>query len=297
METTDLSPSDGMCLSTLNIAARNSDPPLATSCIRILSSRQSALSPYHYEALLTAYVGAQDLRTAFRILSIMTKAGLKPDISTTRPLFLYLTSSPALPLRAWDILKNLHEAGHSISIAAVNVTLESLNVVGEVNEANRVYKELHNICESGPNTETFNTLLQGVSKQAKRKDLAMFLAAEMAALGVKPDRITYDRLILSCLHVDDYEDAFRYLEEMIVVGEGKETEYGKEGWWMRNGTAAALVRRCIVAKDERAWKLLDEMEERGMTNSMLRSWAEKTWKRVIAPPSEGHLRMPSAGEL
>jgi pentatricopeptide repeat protein len=277
-----MNPSDSMCLSTLNLAARYSDPPLATSCIRILSNRQAALSPYHYEALLAAYVGVQDLRTAFRILSIMRKAGVVPDASTTRPLFLYLTSSATLPLQAWDILKNHHEAGHAIPIAAVNVILESLNSIGDVDEAVRIYKQLHNVCEDGPNTETFNTLLQGISKQNKKKDLAMFLAAEMAALGIKPDRLTYDRLILSCLQEHDYEDAFRYLEEMIGVGQGKETEDGKKGWWMRNGTAAGLVRRCILAKDERAWDLLAEMKERGIPTAKLRIWMRKNPTNVAS---------------
>jgi Pentatricopeptide repeat domain/PPR repeat len=270
-------PSDGMCLSTLNLAARHSDPPLATSCIRFLSKRQSALSPHHYEALLTAYVGIQDLRTAFRILIIMKKAGLMPDISTTRPLFLYLTSSASLPLHAWKVLTFLHEEGHMIPVAAINVVLESLSILGEVDEAISMYKKLHNICDGGPNTETFNILLQGVSKRRDKKDLAMFLAAEMVALSVKADRTTYDRLILSCLQVDDYEDAFRYLEEMILVGQDQVTEDGKKGWWMRPGTAQELVRRCVVSKDERAWALLDEMTERGLPNHKLRSWADAQW--------------------
>jgi pentatricopeptide repeat protein len=278
-------PSDGMCLSTLNLAARHCDPPLATSCIRILSNRQSVLSPYHYEALLTAYVGVQDLRTAFRILTIMTKAGLIPDVSTTRPIFLYLTSHATLPLDAWRLLTSLHEAGHEIPIAAINVILESLNVLGEVDEAIRIYKQLHNICDTGPNTETFNILLQGVSKSGNKKDLAMFLAAEMAALGVNPDRLTYDRLILSCLQAEDYEDAFRYLEEMVVVGEGKENEDGKKGWWMRNGTAKQLVRRCVAAKDERARALLDEMTEKGIANHTLRAWAEEQLGQVMREPA------------
>jgi pentatricopeptide repeat protein len=286
-------PSDGMCLSTLNLAARHSDPPLATSCIRILSNRQPALSPYHYEALLTAYIGVKDLRTAFRILTIMTKAGLMPDVSTTRPLFLYLTSSATLPLEAWSLLTSLYEAGHVVPIAAINVILESLNTLGEVDEAIYIYKQLHNICESGPNTETFNILLQGVSKHPDKKDLAMFLAAEMVALGIKPDRLTYDRLILSCLKVDDYEDAFKYLEEMIIVGQGKETEDGKKGWWMRNGTAQELVRRCVAAKDERAWDLLAEMTERGIANHKLKTWAENQLGQLkeplerVAPRGEG----------
>jgi pentatricopeptide repeat protein len=266
-----------MCVSVLNVAARHSDPSLATACLRILSDRHSALFPYHYEALLAAYTGVQDLKTAFRILVIMAKAALVPDTSTTRPLFVYLSSSPDLPLRAWSILTSLHEAGQVIPIAAINVIIESLNFLGKLDEAVDIYKQLHNICPSGPNTETFNILLQGVSNKESKKDLAMFLAAEMAALRVKPDQLTYDRLILSCLKEEDYEDAFRYLEEMIVVGHGKEDANGNKGWWMRIGTAAALVRKCVAAQDERAWDLLAEMAEKEMDHRKLRQWANENW--------------------
>jgi pentatricopeptide repeat protein len=108
----------------------------------------------------------------------------------------------------------------------------------------------------------------------------------MAALGVKADRLTYDRLILTCLQEDDYEDAFRYLEEMIVVGEGKETEDGKRGWWMRAGTAGELVRRCVVERDERYWNLLDEMTQRGMWNHKLRAWADEEWTKSLMGDSK-----------
>jgi len=136
---------------------------------------------------------------------------------------------------------------------------------------------MHNICEDGPNTETFNILLQGVSKQKNKKDRAMFLAAEMAALSVKADRLTYDRLILSCFESRRLRDAFRYLEEMILVGQGQETEDGKKGWWMRTGTAKELVRRCVVSKDERAWDLLDEMNRERDGESYVEGWANTKW--------------------
>jgi pentatricopeptide repeat protein len=122
----------------------------------------------------------------------------------------------------------------------------------------------------------------------------MFLAAEMAELSVKADRLTYDRLILSCLKADDYEDAFRYLEEMILVGQGQETEDGKKGWWMRAGTARELVRRCVVSKDERAWDLLDEMTERGMANHTLRGWANTKWAEFT---TEAKAAVISGGDI
>lgn len=275
VETVHIIPSDGMCVSVLNLAARHSDPDLATSAIQQLTARRSSLSAFHYEALLAAYAGAHDLKTAFRILNIMSKAGLEPDSSSTRPIYHYLTSSKNLPSKGWKDLQVLCEDGHSIPIAAVNVVLESTISVGHFDEAVGLYKQVHSLYECDANTETFNVLFQGCSRQ-RSKDLAMFLASEMTALGVKPDRLTYDRLILVCLNEEDYEDAFLYLDEMKAVGDQKGDV---DGWWMRTGTATIMVRRCVLNNDDRAWLVLTELEKRGYNKSeRLRAWAEQNWK-------------------
>ena len=98
----------------------------------------------------------------------------------------------------------------------------------------------------------------------------MFLAAEMLALKVQPDALTYDRLILTCVdgrRSEDFEDAWRYLEEM----KGR-------GWWMRRGTCVAVVRRCCEWGDERVWKLVEEMEERGMEVTGVLRWVGLNWR-------------------
>ena len=216
----------------------------------------------------------------------MSKAGLEPDSSSTRPLYLYLSSSEDLPSQGWKVLHELHEHGHAVPIAAINVVIEASMSVGHIDEAVGLYKQLHTLCESGANTETFNVVLQGCSHR-KSKDLAMFLASEMAALGVKPDQLTYDRLILACLSEDDYEDAFLYLEEMKAAADLK----GNEGWWVRSGTATALVKRCVTHGDDRAWLMLNEMDKKGYSKSgRLRTWAEQNWKGGI----EAHLPPPSS---
>jgi tetratricopeptide (TPR) repeat protein len=276
VQTTIINPSDGICVAALNIAARNSDPGLATSVIRILSARRSALAPFHYEALLTAYTGFNDLKTSFRILVIMSKSGLEPDSSTTRPLYVYLTrpGSPS-PKSAWGVLKELSDDGHVIPVAAANVVLESCVQLDYFDEAVELYKELYTIVDKGPNVDTFNVLLQGAARRA-RKDLSMFLASEMHALNIRPNLLTYDRLILACLAEDDYEDAFRYLEEMIAVGTAQAAEGG--GWWMRKGTATLMAKKCVETSDERVWSVLDEMDRRGMRSPELVAHVKDHWK-------------------
>jgi hypothetical protein len=272
-------PSDGMCISVLNVAARYADPGLATSVMRILSSRRATLAPYHYEALITAYAGFGDLTTAFRLLTIMTKAGVEPTTSTTRPLYLHISQNQALPAEALRTLEELFEDGHAVPIAAVNVVIESYIAIDRFDDAMNLYKNIHTICESGPDTETFNVLFQG-STRNYRKDASMFLASEMHALGIPADNLTYDRLILVCLNYPDYEDAFRYLEEMVVVGADRVEEgTGKVGWWMRKGTASLMVKTCVKYSDERVWLILEEMKKRGMKTDSLENWVGETWKR------------------
>ena len=273
-------------MSVLNLAARNADPALATSVIQILSARQTPLSPFHYEALVAAYTGIEDIKTAFRVLAIMEKAGHDPSASSTRPLHLYLSTSDQLCHEAWKIVKRLHKDGHTIPVTAVNVIIESLTKTGRHDAAFEYYKRLHEICPGGPNTETINVTLQGLGRtKTSGKARAMFLASEMQALDIKPDILTYDRLILICLKEDDYEDAFRYLEEMEEVGR-ESVENNQMGWWMRQGTAGNLVRVCAVSGDDRAWKILEEMKERGMAVHKLKDWVGANWNKAVIGESE-----------
>ncbi|EPQ67035.1 Bgt-1517 [Blumeria graminis f. sp. tritici] len=266
-----LIPSDGMLFAVLNTAARYSDPELATSAASILSTR-SAVEPYHYEALMEAYVNSNDLSFAFRLLTTMEKAGLKPNATNTRPIFARLSSDPHLtPGRAWQALIDLHKDGCMITLTAINVVIEACIFRKEINLAMLLYKKIHTISD-GPNTATFNYLLQGLSRTSiSHKKLAMFLASEMRSLNIQPDELTYDRLILICINEKDYEDSFRYLEEMVLEGKGKNE--GK-GWWMRPGTAQRCVIITLTEGDMRGWDILAEMERRGMNVTKLREWAK-----------------------
>jgi len=257
-----------MCTNVLNTAARHKDPTLATDVVRLLTSRTSKLDVHHYEALISAYAKSSDLKTSLQILSIMKKARLEPTEATTRPIFEGLTKAEKLPSQASKILQLLAKHGQAIPVAAVNVMIEASIAQGDLKEAIKQYKVLHEICPSGANTATFNTLLQGCSKSSGNKDLAMFLASEMAAFGIRPDVLTYDRLVLVCLTEDDYEDAFRYLEEMKAMFEGSE---------LRPGTFNALIKKCVAAGDKRTWGLLEEMHSRGQNVEKIRRWAERAW--------------------
>ena len=97
----------------------------------------------------------------------------------------------------------------------------------------------------------------------------MFLAAEMVALNIPPNALTYDRLILVCLDEAkeaDFGDAWRYFGEMKAAG-----------WWPRRGTLVAMCKRACERGDERVWDLLEEMEGRGMEVGAVQRWIGENW--------------------
>lgn len=267
-----LVPSDGICTSTLYLAARHADPKLATSASKILSSRAGVLAAHHYEALIAAYANLGDFKAAIHILVVMKKLNMTLNARMTRPLYTTLCDSKQSPHSAWQDLKVLRAEGVVVPVAAANVILEACCEMDSIDAAMILYREVHDIITTGPDTETFNTLLQASRSSSNTKDLCMFLASEMAALNVQPDKLTYDRLILACLPEKDYEDAFRYLHEMVLVGDAE-----GEQWWLRQGTARNLVKRCVLAGDERARRVLSGMEERGMDVWGLGKFVKEMW--------------------
>ena len=277
VESSYLNPSAGICINILSTAARHGDIYLATSVLRVLGRRSgNPIQLHHYEALLETYVIAKDIRTSFTLLTIMAAAGHSPTEASTRPIFTHLNQSPSLPATAVLILEELREQDRQIPIQAVNVVMEAYIFHRDLGSALSIYKYLHKFGDSlDPDTATFNLLIRGCA-QAARKDLAMFLASEMVALKVAPDRLTYDRLTLVCLNSENsIDDAWRYFEEMRGLG-----------WWPRHGTAVALARRACERGDQRFWKLVDDDEGRTFSKWKVESLIEDYWKDGSGEPEK-----------
>ncbi|MCJ1338277.1 hypothetical protein MMC09_003563 [Bachmanniomyces sp. S44760] len=273
-QTDYLNPSSGVCNNILNTAARHGDFELATDVFRILGRRNAPFQFHQYEALLEAYMTASDLKNALSVLSLMASSGTAPEEATTRPILLFLRKSKSRPVEALAFLREIFPSEatqtRKIPIEALNCIIEASVYQNDMNFAIEVYKELYQLCPSGANTATFNTLFRGCTK-ASRKDLAMFLASEMVAQGVRPDSLSYDRLMLACIeggNNDDYVDALRYLEEMKA-----------QGFWPRPGTLVALMKKCCERSDLRVWGVLKEMKGRGTEYeaTKLDAWIARNW--------------------
>ena len=277
VESSYLNPPAGICINILSTAARHGDVYLATSVLRILGRRSgNPVQLHHYEALLETYMTAKDIRTSFTLLTIMAAAGHPPTEASTRPIFTYLRQSPGLVATAVSILEELCAQDRQIPLQALNVIMEGHIFHRDLASALSIYKTLHKFGDSlNPNTATFDLLFRGCT-QAARKDLAMFLASEMVALKVEPDRLTYDRLVLVCLNSENsIDDAWRYFEEMCDLG-----------WWPRDGTVTALARRACERGDQRIWRLVSNGEDRKLPKWKVDGLIEDYWKDGSEEPEK-----------
>lgn len=243
---------------------------LATDVFRLLTERETIFTTHHYELLIATYLKANVLSDALSVILIMTDANLKVDAGTCHPLYSYLRNAPpppptkvisetgeekeeqiSMPLHAFTLLQSFESQGRKVPTAAINCCIQSSIALDSLPEALDMYKALHTVSPSGPNTETFNLLFRGCA-QAGRKDLAMFLANEMIGLNLKPDRITYDRLILVCERAGDLDDAVNYFEEMRAADLRP-----------RRGTYERLMNALVDVGDERCVAVLRDYRESG----------------------------------
>jgi pentatricopeptide repeat protein len=234
---------------------------LATDVFRILTERGMVFNSHHYELLVTTYLSANDLNAALSVLLIMVNANLKVNAGTCQPLFWYLRregpGETSRPMAAFNMLQDFEASGRKVPTAAINACMQASIALERLEEAIEIYKALHTVSHSGPDTQTFNVLFRGCHMNI-RKELAMFFANEMIQLGLRPDRLTYDRLILVCLQADDLEDALLYYEEMRSM----KAKPGSAAMMQpRRITWELLILQCVEKSDERAVALLRDYKE------------------------------------
>jgi tetratricopeptide (TPR) repeat protein len=256
-----LKPGTGTCQFVLLLASRHGDVQLATDVFRILTERGTTLTTHHYELLISTYLNANELHAALSVILIMVDANLRVNTGTCDPLYWFLSAEGAdeesRPMQAFRHLQDFETAGRKVPTVAVNACIQASIARKRLDEAIEIYKALHTVAHAGPNTNTFNLLFRGCHLEG-RKELAMFFANEMVKLGLRPDRITYDRLILVCLTAGDLEDALLYYEEMTSTS----APGGKKGTLKpRRKTWETLIHRCVQKGDERAVALLKDYKQ------------------------------------
>lgn len=277
-----LNPADGIALNVLNTAGRHGDTVLATAVVELLSARDVKLGYHHYEPLLESYVHAGNMEFAFRVLGIMNDAGIQPDQPSTRAIFSVLKDSPGATEEA---IRIIHSLGR-VPVAAVNVVLEAVIAASDMAKTLDVYREVCDLCQSGPNHQTFALLLA----QCRRAEQAVFLVAEMDRFSVRPSPPILDSLVRCFARDGNLGVALLYLDEMsryatatatatttAATAPGSASSSSSSlspssspppSTWVSEATLITVLRRCYREKDERAFALVAEAQKRGMSVNM-----------------------------
>ncbi|KAK4126196.1 hypothetical protein N657DRAFT_670293 [Parathielavia appendiculata] len=239
-----LNPPDGVAVNVLHTAARHGDTTLATAVLELLSGRGVKLGLLHYEPLIETYVQAGDLENAFRALHIIRDAGIRVDSRNTRPIFLLLKRSPELVDKAVGFLRGMGKEGY-LPVRAIDVLLEAVLQTRGFEQALDMYRQVCDLCESGPDKRTFGLLLDACGKA----EHAVFLVSEMDRFSVRPSSGILDNLVRCFAHDGSLDVALVYLSEMDSASDR---------------ALEAVVRRCCRDRDPRVWAVMGEVRKRGL---------------------------------
>ena len=290
-----INPPSGICLNVLSTAAQAADAVLATEVVEKLSKRGTGYQPIHYELLINTYLSTDppDLKRALSILTIMALEKVAPSFSETRTLYQYLRTNPELVSAAHDILRDLHDQGRKIPIAALNLLIECHVAQSNLPEALNLYKQIHTfvpIAEGAKKTfaniDTFNLLLKGChSASPPEAHQASFLVSELLALRITPTSLTFDRLIITFVRAAQHAfqeaaaaEAQPPLNPNKTPAEIRATleAKGKEfldwafrhfqdmqplGWLPRMGTLSMLSLALAKGGDVRCWDVVQAGED------------------------------------
>ncbi|KAK1782539.1 hypothetical protein QBC45DRAFT_402476 [Copromyces sp. CBS 386.78] len=251
-----VNPPDGVVINVLNTASRHQDADLATRAIELLAERGVRLGLHHYEALVECYAYNGDLQNALQVLCIMEGADIPPEAASTRSIFLLFRRSPELLNSVKEMMENLKAAGYKIPIATVNVVLEAIcEEEPTVDKASGMYRDLLQLCSSGPDLRTFQVLLQ----KAQSAQTVQDLESEMLMYTLKPTRDMYEHFVRCSAADGDLNTAFKYLAKMELAPLARNTS---RRMWISHPTLVQLLKRCFKEMDPRAWAIVDVARER-----------------------------------
>lgn len=208
-----------VCDDVLKIAAGAGDTELANSVFRYLSDSGTRLDRIQYERLVETHVTAGDLPAAFETLCTMHEARVPLADSSTENVLAYMIQSKVDRREAWQMLKRLKNAKRTIPIDAVRVIADlcehdAHDDPSVVDDGVGFYKELYTLCPAGADVRVYNALIR-MCRTARNRESGMFLVKEMASLGVVPNGVTFESIILMCLDAGNFRSGFMYLQDLI----------------------------------------------------------------------------------
>lgn len=223
---------------------------MATAALELLPVLSVTPREHHLVPLLEAYVNAGQVPNAIRVLSTIRAAGMVPTMATAEPIISILDNVDVLD-QAFYALEDMRNNGQPVDITALNALVEASTRLQDLQRA-RATQLAAGALGVTPNRDTYNSVL-AACVHAKHRQLGDSILSEMDSASISVDAVTYRHLIMLCLTQSTYEDAFFYLEKMKA-----------ESFEPTLDIYRALVLKCFSAGDRR-WRLVvEEMEALGL---------------------------------
>jgi pentatricopeptide repeat protein len=240
-------PDEGSCIQVLHVCGRHGLNGIATDVIRVLQKVGIPLREIHLAPLLHSYCTANNIKDAFRVLSLIQSNDVDFSSRGMTPLTSMISRDLDSLDRGFSTLEEIHKEGGKVELAAVHAVMNAANTLHDLQRAVGIHKACSDLGVT-PTIETYNILLSACVT-ARHRELGERMLAELRQNGLSPNAGTYERMIILYLKEHTYEDAFFMLEEM------KGAQFVPP-----RSVYEAIVRKCVVARDVR-WKLaVDEMK-------------------------------------
>ena len=317
-----------VCDNVLKVASKVGDTELSSSVSRYLDQNNIKLGRGQHEHLVEAHVSAGDLPAAFEALCAMHESGTPLADSSTAAVLAYMIENKTDRREAWQMLKRLKNEKRSIPIECVRAIVDLCEHDAHedpsvVDDGVGFYKELYTLCPEGADVRVYNALIR-MCRTAKNRQSGMFLVKEMASLGVVPNAITFESIILMCLDAGNFRSGFMYFQDLIKRDAKVSQETQKEILEICSGSVDEFAMRLQyhpsiredvqkldeeIQQQKEEWKALEEsgkpthpaVRRMNMSHDERVAWNKERRKRkrrlmaIARNKEEGHPESPENG--
>jgi pentatricopeptide repeat protein len=245
-----MKPDHGTLTYLMHLAAKLGSPRLGTQVLEQMGNSDLQYHEHHLASLLQAFAMSGDLKGAFGMLQIIDSEGISTRKETALPIIHQLGTNVGSIEKAIQLLKELHSEGKGVHVAGFNGVLYAASRVKRIDMVKNTFA-LAPLFGIKPNVETYNCLLDA-SIYASDWQYGNEVWTLMQSTKVKPNSLSYSKMVVLCCTQDDYEDCFRYLEEM---------KYFK--FAPPRGCYQQLIKKLAMAGDDRVHTAIEDMRAAG----------------------------------
>ncbi|XP_042419243.1 pentatricopeptide repeat-containing protein At1g09900-like [Zingiber officinale] len=158
---------------------------------------------------------SKDFDSAYKVILIMKKDGICPDVTTYSILITGLCSDGRIE-EAWGVLDRMLEEKCQPTIRTFIPIVQGYCSEGKIKEAKRLMATMENVGCS-PETMTYNILIHALCKASKFDEVEEILV-ESDCKGWRPSEITYNTYMDGLCKSGKTKEAFKQLENMLMIG-------------------------------------------------------------------------------